>query len=141
MNNIPIFAQNYNMKTKNYLPIILIIIIVVVIAFITLLFKNQSTNTENNTSLDNYTNSSSNEPYNIPSDQEIKNVIDEKSSKATEPVERELSSFTTNLSFSSEGRLKNIEITSGKLNGTIVNPGQEFSFNDTTRSFSSRGRL
>ena len=88
MNNIPIFAQNYNMKTRNYLPIILIIIIVVVIAFITLLFKNQSTNTENNTSLDNYTNSSYNEPYNIPSDQEIKNVIDEKSAKASEPVEK-----------------------------------------------------
>ena len=119
MNNIPIFAQNYNMKTKNYLPIILIIIIVVVIAFIILFFKNQPDNEEKNALTTNYTNFSVTESSNIISDQEIQNVIDKKSYI---PIEKELSSFTTNLSFSSEGRLKNIEITSRKLNGTIVNP-------------------
>ena len=50
----------------------------------------------------------------------------------SESKEIELASYTTNLGNSSEGRLTNIQITCRKLDGMIVNPGETFSFNDST---------
>ncbi len=41
-----------------------------------------------------------------------------------------LSSFTTNLRNSQEGRVKNIEKGVAAINGTIILPGETFSFND-----------
>lgn len=123
------------MKKKNFYPIIIIIICVILCIVAVYLF------TKNDKSPSNLTNSASDnstnvdnlkiQSINIVSDEEIKNTVEE---KLKEPVEKELSTFTTDLSFSSEGRLKNIEITSQKLNGTVIEPHEEFSFNDTTRS-------
>ena len=125
------------MKKKNYYPIIIIIICIFLCFFAFFIFKNSKNEPSNSNTLTNTSNVEI-QNFNIVSDEKIKNVIDE---KVKEPVETELSSFTTDLSFSSEGRLKNIEITSQKLNGTIVEPHAEFSFNNTTRSISCRRRL
>ena len=42
----------------------------------------------------------------------------------------EVSSYTTNFDASNEGRSHNIELASGKIHGTVLAPGQEFSFNE-----------
>ena len=52
--------------------------------------------------------------------------------KPIEPVETELSSFSTKIyTPDDEARQTNIGITCSKLNGTIVEPGQTFSFCET----------
>lgn len=123
------------MKKKNFYPIIIIIICVILCIVAVYLFtkNDKSPSNSTNSASDNSTNVDNLEiqSINIVSDEEIKNTVEE---KLKEPVEKELSTFTTDLSFSSEGRLKNIEITSQKLNGTVIEPHKEFSFNDTTRS-------
>ena len=113
------------MKKKNYYPIIIIIILIFLAVLCFVFSRNNTNNSHQSENLNTY-----NSTVNIISDEEVQNKINE---KASEPIEKELSSFTTNLSFSSEGRLTNIELTSKKLNGTTVEPGKEFSFNDTTR--------
>lgn len=45
-----------------------------------------------------------------------------------EPVEQEISNFSTPIKSSSAGRLNNIRITCSKINGQIVESKQEFSF-------------
>lgn len=47
-----------------------------------------------------------------------------------EPVETLLSTYSTKILDNSSGRLTNIRITSEAINGTIINPGDTFSFND-----------
>ena len=42
----------------------------------------------------------------------------------------ELSSYTTKFDASNKGRSHNIELASGKIHGTVLAPGQEFSFNE-----------
>lgn len=46
----------------------------------------------------------------------------------TPQVENTLSEFSTTIKSKSSNRLNNIDITCNKLNGTIVNPNEEFSF-------------
>lgn len=47
------------------------------------------------------------------------------------PQEEMISSFSTNILDKSSGRQTNISITCSTLNGTIVKPGETFSFCDT----------
>lgn len=112
------------MKSKNYLWIILLILIIVVASIFILIFNNNapSQNSENlvNTESKNTTENNTSE-----------NTQESKASTPPE-TENEIASVTTNLSFSSEGRLTNIEITESKLNGVEVLPGEEFSFNKKT---------
>ena len=42
-----------------------------------------------------------------------------------------LSTFTTKFNNSNDGRLNNIKLSSVAIDGTVLNPGEEFSFNDT----------
>ena len=51
------------------------------------------------------------------------NIMEEKPKEAVE-----LSSFSTKIFDKSAGRQNNVGITISKLNGTIINPGEEFSF-------------
>lgn len=44
---------------------------------------------------------------------------------------KKISEFSTSFSTSSEGRKNNIRLALKKLNGTVVKPGEEFSFNKT----------
>ena len=45
-----------------------------------------------------------------------------------QPVETEIASYTTKIVTKDSGRQKNIQITCNTLNGTIVEPGETFSF-------------
>lgn len=45
-------------------------------------------------------------------------------------IETELSTYSTTIKDNSSGRLVNIRLTCNALNGTIVNPGDTFSFNN-----------
>lgn len=46
------------------------------------------------------------------------------------PTETQISTFSTKILDNSTGRLTNIRITCGILNGFIINPGDTFSFNN-----------
>lgn len=52
----------------------------------------------------------------------------ELSKESTAPVETELGTFSTTIKSKGPGRLNNIRITCSKINGQIVEPGNEFSF-------------
>ncbi|MCL2320551.1 MAG: VanW family protein [Oscillospiraceae bacterium] len=58
----------------------------------------------------------------------VKPKIDDSTLKQINGI---ISSFTTNLGNSTEGRIKNIEKGVSAVNGTILLPGEVFSFNDT----------
>ncbi len=69
----------------------------------------------------------------------IKNDIEkqEKSQKLQKPlanepeINTEISSYTTNIIDKSTGRVHNLRLALQKLDGTIIEPGTYFSFNDT----------
>lgn len=69
--------------------------------------KTSYTNTENNTNI---------------------NITEE---KIKIPIETELASFSTPIMYKDANRQHNMSLTCSKLNGTIVNEGQTFSFCDT----------
>lgn len=69
--------------------------------------KTSYTNTENNTNI---------------------NITEE---KIKIPIETELASFSTPIMYKDANRQHNMSLTCSKLNGTIVNAGQTFSFCDT----------
>lgn len=50
--------------------------------------------------------------------------------EATPPKETEIATFSTVIGDNSPGRLTNIRITCGIINGTIINPNETFSFNE-----------
>ena len=102
------------MKNK-YIYILIFLAIVIAGLFIFFNFNNNDTNNLTNISGENTL-------ANLTNKNEIKE------DKATKEVE--LSSFSTYLGWSTEGRKTNIKITCGKLNGTIVKANQVFSFND-----------
>ncbi len=58
--------------------------------------------------------------------------IDINNSEEKQVTEEEISSYSTNLSGSTENRLNNIRITCEKLNGIVVTKGSTFSFCDST---------
>lgn len=48
-----------------------------------------------------------------------------------EPIEKEISKYTTTIYDTEESRIHNIKLAVSKLDNTIVESGQEFSFNET----------
>lgn len=54
-----------------------------------------------------------------------------KSARAEEPVIATVASFSTYYGESSEGRKHNIALAASKIDGTVLFPEEEFSFNDT----------
>ena len=118
------------MKNKNKLNFCTILIIFLIIIIIILLlflysknfkFKNDFSKSNN---LNNYYNDNDNENNNI-----IISSYNQTISKKN--IEKELSSFSTNLNGSSSNRLTNIKITCNKLNNTIIKQSSTFSFEDT----------
>lgn len=82
------------------------------------------------------------------SDEEIENMLKEEKEEYTIPLKitkpsktvetlgedmfvNLLATFTTNFDSSNVNRNNNLVLAAEKLNGTIVNPGEEFSYNDT----------
>lgn len=125
---------------KKYSFLICIIIAIIIIALIVFFInKNNNKNNENN-NYNTQTNTSTqrtatnvnqemaeNRIANIIENQNeiLGNIADNNSSTTN----NEISSYSTELKDKSEGRLVNIGITCSKLNGTIVHPGETFSFN------------
>ena len=73
-----------------------------------------------------------------------KNNIEEKNAEKNKEqnVEVDLSSFSTKIyTPNDEARQKNITITCSTLNGTIIKPGETFSFCNTVRKSHSREGL
>ncbi len=116
---------------KNILPIVLFIILVIIIAII--LFYNSVNNKKD---LSNVSNQSATmkqnemigniQASNTLSDNTVLNSI---FSSSQAPVETEISSFSTKLS-GDNNRLENIRISCNSINGTILNSGDTFSFNN-----------
>ena len=52
-----------------------------------------------------------------------------------------LGSYTTNYSTSSAGRCANISVAAGKINGTVLYPGEEFSVGQTIGPLTAAGGL
>lgn len=103
---------------------IIMSIIVIIIGFVLfLLFKDNIFNVTNNNNISATKLSSTTNSIN-------KNIA----------VEKEISSFSTEIKDDSEGRLTNIQITCSLINNTVLAPGDTFSFNDTVgQPTTSRG--
>ena len=105
------------MKKSNYILIVIIIIIIIgAIIYFYVSNNNSSTNTPNNSG-----SSASRTSTNIQT-----NTIVVPSG----PVETQISTFSTVIKDNSAGRLTNIRLTCNVLNGTIINSGETFSFNN-----------
>ncbi len=87
--------------------------------------ENSNSNFENNVA-SNSDNDNSNNKLNEVNNR-IENIISNPSNVSNDK-EEELASFSTKLGSSSQNRLTNIRITCGKLNETIVENGETFSF-------------
>ena len=86
-------------------------------------YKNTSNENNNTNIADNNDNSDITLP-DISIDQSIENI--------SEPiVETEISKYSTTIYDTEEARIHNINLAVSKLDGTIVEAGNEFSFNDT----------
>lgn len=120
------------MKKNNFLIYAIIIIVVIITIFFVFNFFNKN---ENNSTNNLTQNSSTFEEKNF----EENSIVDDNLSVNTEsntaissiPKEEEISAFSTELKDRSEGRLTNIGITCSTLNGTIIQNGETFSFNQT----------
>ena len=77
-------------------------------------------------------NSNNNNNYNASRTSNVENTINQIESNIIEEQEpkqpEEISSFSTTIFDKSAGRQNNIGITISKLNGVVINPGEEFSF-------------
>jgi vancomycin resistance protein YoaR len=110
------------MKNSNFKYIFIFIVLVIIIGVIIYFyvsnnnqtFNKEQTNTESNVSR---------------TSTEI-NVQTENTEVQTAPIETQISTYSTVIKDNVSGRLTNIRITCGILNGTIINPGETFSFNN-----------
>ena len=140
-----------NSKKKNGFIYIIIIIVIIIIAvgifFVVKANNSNNGNTQNNndsanvsrlaTSSNDESNSDENNSVSNHSvddvNNRIENVLSNPNIKGASSSEEELASYSTNLGSSTENRLTNIRITCGKLNETIVENGETFSFCDKTK--------
>lgn len=125
---------------KKYSFLICIIIAIIIIALIVFFInKNNNKNNENNnynTQTNTSTQRTSTNVNQEMAENRIANIIENQNEilgniadNNSSTTNNEISSYSTELKDKSEGRLVNIGITCSKLNGTIVHPGETFSFN------------
>lgn len=125
---------------KKYSFLIYIIIAIIIIALIVFFInKNNNQNTEDNTfniQTNTYTQRTSSNVNQEMAENRIANIIENQNrildniaDNNFSTTNNEISSYSTELKDKSEGRLTNIGITCSTLNGTIVHPGETFSFN------------
>ena len=126
---------------KKYSFLIYIIIAIIIIALIVFFInKNNNKNTEDNTSNIQSNTSTQRTSTNVNqemAENRIANIIENQNeilgnianNNSSTTTNNEISSYSTELKDKSDGRLVNIGITCSTLNGTIVHPGETFSFN------------
>lgn len=100
--------------------------------FLTGCAKEENTTTSNDVNVSRLS-TSTNENNAKNSTNSVTNVtqITENMHSNSAPVETEMASFSTKLGGSTNSRTNNINITTGVLNETVVEPGKTFSFCDT----------
>lgn len=126
-------------KKQNHI-ILYIIVCIIIIAILIFIFKDKLFSQKQNENYNSISNTSKlaqsdNAINNTPDIDSVNNRIEEiiANNENTYAVkEEELSSYSTKVSGSTSNRLTNIRITCEKLNGTIVNKGETFSFCDST---------
>ncbi len=89
-----------------------------------------STEVEHNNTINNKNSETNSQNTNKNTD---KNSPD-KIISATEGLETEISKFSTKIIIDDDNRDNNLEITTSKINGTVVKNGETFSFNNTVGS-------
>lgn len=117
-------------KMKRFLSISMIVILSLLL---TGCAKEENTATTNDVNISKLSASSNNNQTNPSTNNSITNVIEIKENMHSNsaPVETEMASFSTKLGGSMNSRTNNINITTGVLNETVVEPGKTFSFCDT----------
>lgn len=100
--------------------------------FLTGCAKNENTTSNNDVNVSRLS-TSTNETNSETSNNPTTNVtqIKENMHSNSAPIETEMASFSTKLGGSMNSRTNNINITTGVLNETVVEPGKTFSFCDT----------
>lgn len=122
-----------NSDNKKYIYIFVIVCIIVAAVAVFFIFNNKNNNKQENNSSNNVARLAT--ELNIPVNNESVNMANNRIENVLSTpsvTEEELSSYSTKLGNSSEGRLTNIRITCGKLDGTVVSAGDTFSFCDLT---------
>lgn len=122
--------------------IILILLLTILLGFIfkDKIFPQNNNNDNNNNYIDNSVTRLAEETNNLGNTEnvnEVNNKIENALNNTQNTIssstrEEEIATYSTNLSGSTENRLTNIRITCDKLNGTVVNNGDTFSFCNTT---------
>jgi len=121
---------------KNSSFIYIIIFLIILCGFLFFIFYRNKSNSNNNEQINSARLAAeSNADINILGNSqvqgEVANKINDAITNTETPLaktEDEISSYSTSLSGSSEGRLTNIRITCNTLNGYTVAPGETFSF-------------
>lgn len=110
------------MKKSNYILIILILIVIIgaIIYFYV----------SNNNKPNNQIAKTTNTVENSTSASRTSTNVQTNTTTPSAPVETQLSTFSTVIKDNSAGRLTNIRLTCNVLNGTIINSGDTFSFNN-----------
>lgn len=118
------------MKNNKFLIIFLVLIVVIILFFIFFnMFKNNTKNDNfvNNQISNNSTISKTSFDINVLNNNSTNNVNNLEHSN----TQTEISSFSTIIMDSEEGRINNLNVTCNAITGTIINPNETFSFNDT----------
>lgn len=113
-------------NNSNYISVIAIIIILLIILYISYLIY------KNNKMLNNNTIEDKNITTNI-NDKQLSNDVDNNVIAQKELVftEKEIASYSSTLYDNQESRVFNISKACSSLNGKVIKPGEEFSFNNT----------
>lgn len=129
------------MKSKYWIIIVLSLLIIGVIAYFIITNNAENNNKNSNYSANrteatidenNLTNNSNENSVNDEKQQDEDNVQNETVARHnTEPIETEISTFSTPIMTQDANRQNNVELTCSSLNDTVVENGQTFSFCDT----------
>lgn len=107
--------------------------IISIFLFLLLFILTGCSNENNNSTPQNTSSSASRTSTNTNLDNEenrVENLL-KNPDTSTPPTEAEVASYSTIIKDKSSGRLTNIQITCSTLNGTIIEPGETFSFCQT----------
>lgn len=110
------------MKKSNYILIILILVVIIG----AIIYFYVSNNNKSNNQISKTTNT----VENSTSASRTSTNVQTNTTTPSAPVETQLATFSTVIKDNSAGRLTNIRLTCNVLNGTIINSGDTFSFNN-----------
>jgi vancomycin resistance protein YoaR len=130
------------MKKDNEHTLVVIFFVFIFLLFLIFAYNMYvNTNSLNNNIIDKNINIKKNENVNVYTDNNINKEDMNINVKKIEPVETEVSSFSTNIYDKDDNRVYNIALAISKLNGVILKAGDTFSFNNTIRSYGRSSRF